>query len=163
MVGWKPMKPMPLSTGAPTACKPCRGSRRTTTGCWCASSKQWRTGTNNHVDPYSCPAYKPAGWPPVRLQQRWQGQVSVFWGGLLGLGRAEFRLPLLVSALGYSRRRAMPLNRATSFVAVVVAACSRWLLAGQAPLASVAPVAIAMMFGGMIGALVGSHWLARVS
>ena len=78
-------------------------------------------------------------------------------GGLLGLGGAEFRLPLLVALFGYTLRRAIPLNLAISFVAVVVAACSRWLLAGQAPLASAAPVAVAMMVGGMLGAAVGSR------
>jgi uncharacterized protein len=55
------------------------------------------------------------------------------------------------------------LNLAISFVAVVIAALSRWLLAGQAPLPSAVPVAVAMMVGGMIGAAVGSRWLTRVS
>lgn len=84
-------------------------------------------------------------------------------GGLLGLGGAEFRLPLLVSLFGYTLRQAIPLNLAISFVAVVVAVLSRWLLAGQAPLSRAVPVAVAMMIGGMIGAAVGSHWLSRVS
>jgi len=84
-------------------------------------------------------------------------------GGLLGLGGAEFRLPLLVALFGYALRQAIPLNLAISFVAVVIATLSRWLLAGQAPLPSAVPVAVAMMVGGMIGAAVGSRWLTRVS
>jgi uncharacterized membrane protein YfcA len=84
-------------------------------------------------------------------------------GGLLGLGGAEFRLPLLVALFGYALRQAIPLNLAISFVAVVIAALSRWLLAGQAPLASAVPFAVAMMVGGMVGAAVGSGWLTRVS
>lgn len=64
---------------------------------------------------------------------------------------------------GYALRQAIPLNLAISFVAVVIAAPSRWLLAGQAPIPSAAPVALAMMAGGMIGAAIGSRWLARVS
>jgi uncharacterized protein len=84
-------------------------------------------------------------------------------GGLLGLGDAEFRLPLLVALFGYALRYAIPLNLAISFVAVMVAALSRWLLAGQAPIASAVPVAVAMMIGGMVGAAVGSRWLTRVS
>ena len=84
-------------------------------------------------------------------------------GGLLGLGGAEFRLPLLVALFGYALRRAIPLNLAISFVAVVIAAPSRWLLAGQAPPLSAAPVALAMIVGGMTGAWLGARWLSGLS
>jgi uncharacterized membrane protein YfcA len=84
-------------------------------------------------------------------------------GGLLGLGGAEFRLPLLVSVFGYPLRRAIPLNLAISFLAVLVAAIVRWRLAGQPPLASAAPVAVGMMVGGMAGAALGARWLAHIS
>jgi uncharacterized membrane protein YfcA len=84
-------------------------------------------------------------------------------GGLLGLGGAEFRLPLLVTIFRYTLRRAVSLNLAISFLAVVVAAVSRWALAKQAPLASVALVAGCMMVGGMIGAALSATWLARIS
>jgi uncharacterized protein len=84
-------------------------------------------------------------------------------GGLLGLGGAEFRLPLLVTIFRYTLRRAVSLNLAISFVAVVVAAASRWVLAEQAPLASATTVAVCMMVGGMAGAALGSRWLARLS
>jgi uncharacterized membrane protein YfcA len=69
----------------------------------------------------------------------------------------------LVALFGYALRRAIPLNLAISFVAVVIAALSRWHLAGQAPLPSAAPVAITMMVGGMLGAAIGSRWLTGVS
>ena len=84
-------------------------------------------------------------------------------GGLLGLGGAEFRLPFLVAVFGYALRQAIPLNLAISFVAVIIAAPARWLVAGQAPSVSVAPVAVAMIVGGMLGAAVGARWLSRVS
>ncbi|HKQ66589.1 MAG TPA: sulfite exporter TauE/SafE family protein [Methylomirabilota bacterium] len=84
-------------------------------------------------------------------------------GGLIGLGGAEFRLPLLVAIFHYALRRAISLNLAISFVAVLVGAAARWWLGGQAPLWSAASVAVAMMVGGMLGAAVGSRWLARVS
>lgn len=84
-------------------------------------------------------------------------------GGLLGLGGAEFRLPLLVTLFRYTLRRAVSLNLAISFVAVVVAAVARWALAKQAPMASMAAVAVCMMLGGMIGAALGARWLARIS
>jgi uncharacterized membrane protein YfcA len=86
-----------------------------------------------------------------------------FLGGLLGLGGAEFRLPLLVALFGYALRQAIPVNLVISFLAVVIAALARWLLAGQTPLPSAVPVAVAMMVGGMIGAAVGARWLTQVS
>ena len=84
-------------------------------------------------------------------------------GGLLGLGGAEFRLPLLVTTFGYTLRRAVPLNLAVSLVAVVVSAGVRWLLANQPPMASAALVAICMASGGMVGATLGARWLTRIS
>jgi uncharacterized membrane protein YfcA len=84
-------------------------------------------------------------------------------GGLLGLGGAEFRLPLLVAIFGYVLRRAISLNLAMSFIAVLVGAAARWCLGGQAPSWSAAPIALAMMAGGMVGATLGSRWLARLS
>jgi uncharacterized membrane protein YfcA len=94
---------------------------------------------------------------PGPLSAALAGAAVRLLGGLLGLGGAEFRLPLLVGLFGYALRQAIPLNLAISFVAVVIAALSRWLLAGQAPLPSGVPVAVAMMVGGMIGAAVGSR------
>ena len=40
-------------------------------------------------------------------------------GGLIGLGGAELRLPVLAGPLGYAARRAVPLNLAVSLVTVV--------------------------------------------
>lgn len=91
------------------------------------------------------------------------GAVVGILGGLLGLGGAEFRLPVLVGVFALSLRRAIPLNLAVSFVAVVVAAPSRWWLAGQAPPLDAMPVGVAMIAGGMVGAGLGARWLARVS
>jgi uncharacterized membrane protein YfcA len=84
-------------------------------------------------------------------------------GGLLALGGAEFRLPLLVAIFGYVLRRAISLNLAISFIAVLVGAAARWALGGQAPLWNAAPIALAMMVGGIVGATLGSRWLTRLS
>lgn len=84
-------------------------------------------------------------------------------GGLLGLGGAEFRLPVLVGYFRYSLRSAIALNLAASLLTVVVAAGSRLLLAQEFPSAALLPIGIAMMAGGMLGAETGSRWLARTS
>ncbi|MBE9168486.1 hypothetical protein IQ238_13515 [Pleurocapsales cyanobacterium LEGE 06147] len=46
-------------------------------------------------------------------------------GGLMGLGGAEFRLPVLASYLGYSARQAVPLNLAIGLVTIVFSLLSR--------------------------------------
>jgi hypothetical protein len=56
-------------------------------------------------------------------------------GGLIGLGGAEFRLPLLVALFAYTLRQAIPLNLAISLVAVVMTAISGalvWAIVGGA-------------------------------
>ena len=119
-----------------------------------------RSGAAVHVDRSGRGGYKAAcdspSWP------HWRARASGCSEGC-GLGGAEFGLPLLVALFGYALRLAIPLNLAISFVAVVIAAPSRWLLAGQAPLPSAVPVAVAMMAGAMIGAAIGARWLAHVS
>jgi uncharacterized membrane protein YfcA len=83
-------------------------------------------------------------------------------GGLLGLGGAEFRLPILVGYFRYHLLDAIALNLAISLLTVVAAAGSRVAIARLVPDASVLPIGLAMMLGGMLGAVVGSRWLGRV-
>ena len=85
-------------------------------------------------------------------------------GGLIGLGGAEFRLPVLVALFGYGLRRAISLNLATSLVTVAAAAATRVVVApGTALFENLGVVAAVMALGGMIGARSGSRWVARVS
>jgi hypothetical protein len=44
-------------------------------------------------------------------------------GGLIGLGGAEFRLPVLVAALRFAPRDAVPINLAASFAVAPGASC----------------------------------------
>jgi ABC-type sulfate/molybdate transport systems ATPase subunit len=76
-------------------------------------------------------------------------------GGLLGLGGAEFRLPVLVGYFRYRILRAISLNLAVSLLTVLVAAATRIVLAGQGPDLAAVPVALAMMLGG------NSEWPGR--
>jgi hypothetical protein len=48
-------------------------------------------------------------------------------GDLIGLGGAEFRLPVLADPLGYSVRQAVPLNLAVS-LATIAASLAMWTL-----------------------------------
>jgi uncharacterized membrane protein YfcA len=83
-------------------------------------------------------------------------------GGLIGLGGAEFRLPVLVQLFGYGLRRAVTLNPAASLVTVAAAAAARVVVAPRGDALEHLGV-VAMALGGMIGARSGSRWLARVS
>ncbi len=90
------------------------------------------------------------------------GTVVGGLGGLIGLGGAEFRLPILIGLFGYALRRAVRLNLTISLVTVVSAAAARLALGGHLP-GAVLPVAAAMAAGGVAGARAGASWLARIS
>jgi uncharacterized membrane protein YfcA len=57
-----------------------------------------------------------------------------FLGGLIGLGDAEFRLPVLAGMFGYRARRAVALNLAISLITVVSALVIRARTLSLAPL-----------------------------
>jgi uncharacterized membrane protein YfcA len=76
-------------------------------------------------------------------------------GGLIGLGGAEFRLPLLVVLLGYATRDAIGLNVLLSLVTVSFSLGFRLLAAGLAPLNDHADALLALTIGSIAGAWMG--------
>lgn len=83
-------------------------------------------------------------------------------GGLIGLGGAEFRLPLLIGLFRFGPLEAVILNKATSLVVVAAALPFR---AGPVPLADVAANGwiIANLLGGSLaGAWFGAAWAVRL-
>lgn len=73
-------------------------------------------------------------------------------GGLVGLGGAEFRLPLLLGPFRFPPLEAVILNKAMSLVVVATALPFR---AGAVPLAEVAahwPVVLNLLVGSLAGA-----------
>ncbi len=84
-------------------------------------------------------------------------------GGLIGLGGAEFRLPLLVVLFGYATRDAIGLNVLFSLVTVSFALGFRLLSGGIAPLYEHADALAALTIGSIAGAWLGvsiGQWLA---
>lgn len=71
-------------------------------------------------------------------------------GGLVGLGGAEFRLPMLVGALGYSARRAVPLNLAISLVTLAVAFITRGRVLSWETLVPWMPASTTLLIGALI-------------
>lgn len=84
-------------------------------------------------------------------------------GGLIGLGGAEFRLPLLSSLFGYPVRAAVPLNLAVSFVTLLVSLliCTRTTPPGD--LAPHLDALLSLLAGSMLGASLGTGLAGRVS
>jgi uncharacterized membrane protein YfcA len=84
-------------------------------------------------------------------------------GGLIGLGGAEFRLPVLAGVFGYPARRAVALNLAISLITVISALPIRGGTLSLAPLLGLLPVVVAMIAGAVSAAYVGTALVHRVS
>lgn len=84
-------------------------------------------------------------------------------GGLIGLGGAEFRLPVLAGPLGYSARRAVPLNLAISLVTLAAALLVRSRAFPLGQLVPLIPVMLALIASAMLAAFYGAGWTARIS
>ena len=83
-------------------------------------------------------------------------------GGLIGLGGAEFRLPLLISLFGFAALEAVILNKATSLIVVATALPFR---AGTVPLDQVLaewPIILNLLAGSLAGAWLGAGLAVRL-
>ena len=91
------------------------------------------------------------------------GAVIGAVGGLIGLGGAEFRLPLLIGAFGFPALQAVILNKAMSLVVVATALPFR---AATVPLVSVAEhwtIIVNLLAGSLIGAWFGAGWATTLA
>lgn len=91
------------------------------------------------------------------------GAVVGILGGLIGLGGAEFRLPILITLFALYPHRAVRFNLLVSFITLLFAAATRLGFQTGAELSAYADVACAMIAGGMVAALIGASQLARIS
>lgn len=83
-------------------------------------------------------------------------------GGLIGLGGAEFRLPLLISLFRFRGLEADILNKATSLIVVATALPLR---AATVPFADVWahwPIIVNLLAGSLLGAWAGGEWATRL-
>jgi uncharacterized protein len=83
-------------------------------------------------------------------------------GGLIGLGGAEFRLPLLIGLFGFAALHAVILNKAMSLVVVATALPVRLLAVPFADLADHWEVAANLLAGSLLGAWIGASWAIRM-
>ena len=90
------------------------------------------------------------------------GAVIGALGGLIGLGGAEFRLPLLIGLFRFAALEAVILNKAMSLVVVASALPFR---AQTVPLGEVAaqwPIIVNLLGGSLLGAWFGAGWAIRL-
>lgn len=83
-------------------------------------------------------------------------------GGLVGLGGAEFRLPLLIGLFAFVALQAVIVNKAMSLVVVLVALPSRLVAVPLDALAAHWFVAVSLLAGSLPGAWVGAAWATRM-
>jgi uncharacterized membrane protein YfcA len=83
-------------------------------------------------------------------------------GGLVGLGGAEFRLPLLISYFGFQGLEAVILNKATSLIVVASALPFRAATIPFAEIGAHWPIIVNLLAGSLVGAWVGAEWATRL-
>jgi uncharacterized membrane protein YfcA len=91
------------------------------------------------------------------------GAIIGALGGLIGLGGAEFRLPLLIGAFRFAALQAVILNKAMSLVVVASALPFR---AAAVPFAAVAEnwsIIVNLLAGSLLGAWFGAGWATRLA
>ncbi|WP_460866352.1 TSUP family transporter [Nocardioides pakistanensis] len=84
-------------------------------------------------------------------------------GGLVGLGGAEFRLPLLLSVFGFAALAAVIVNKAMSLVVVIAATPARLAAVPLANVGAQWPVVVNLLAGSLVGAWLGASWATRMA
>ncbi len=90
------------------------------------------------------------------------GGVIGALGGLIGLGGAEFRLPLLIGLFRFAALEAVILNKAMSLVVVATALPFRMQTVPFADVAAHWTVVLNLLAGSLCGAWFGAGWATRL-
>jgi uncharacterized protein len=91
------------------------------------------------------------------------GAIIGALGGLIGLGGAEFRLPLLIDAFRFPALRAVILNKAMSLVVVASALPFRAATVPFSTLAANSPIIVNLLAGSLLGAWFGAGWATQIA
>lgn len=108
---------------------------------------------------------------PAATRPRHRSLIIVFFsgaaigilGGMVGLGGAEFRLPLLIGLFGFAALPAIIMNKAMSLVVVITAIPARLI---SVPLTELSPylyIVVNLLAGSLIGAWLGAHWATKLA
>jgi uncharacterized membrane protein YfcA len=83
-------------------------------------------------------------------------------GGLIGLGGAEFRLPLLIGLFSFGALEAVIVNKAMSLIVVVSALPFRMSTIAAGTIADHGLIIANLLAGSLLGAWVGASWATRL-
>ncbi len=83
-------------------------------------------------------------------------------GGMIGLGGAEFRLPILLVVFGFAALQAVILNKALSLLVVATALPARLVAVPPGDLAGEWDVVVNLLAGSLVGAWIGATWAVRM-
>ena len=98
------------------------------------------------------------GWPVVFGS----GALIGVLGGLIGLGGAEFRLPLLIGLFGFAALQAIILNKAMSLIVVITALPARMFAIPFSDVITHWTIAVNLLAGSLVGAWLGASWATRM-
>lgn len=84
-------------------------------------------------------------------------------GGMIGLGGAEFRLPLLIGVFGFLALQAVIVNKAMSLLVVAAALPARLVSVPLEQLSPHWPIVVNLLAGSLIGAYLGATWATRMA
>lgn len=91
------------------------------------------------------------------------GVIIGILGGLIGLGGAEFRLPLLISIFRFSALDAVILNKAMSLIVVASALIFRMKSVPFDVLLANWTIVVNLLAGSLLGAWLGASWATRLA
>lgn len=91
------------------------------------------------------------------------GALIGLLGGLIGLGGAEFRLPLLIGVFGFGALEAVIVNKAMSLIVVATALPFRATTIPFAEVAGQWPIILNLLAGSLLGAWYGAGWATRLA
>jgi uncharacterized membrane protein YfcA len=84
-------------------------------------------------------------------------------GGLIGLGGGEFRLPVLMYAIGFGAKAAVPLNLMVSLVTLAFSLIVRSGTVSTAAVLPFLPEVVGLAAGGILSAAYGARLIQRLS
>jgi uncharacterized protein len=90
------------------------------------------------------------------------GAAVAVLGGLIGLGGAEFRLPILISVFALYAHRAVRINLLISLATLAMSAVARLGFLGSTNAYDFRMEIVGMLVGGVIAAWIGAGYLKRI-
>eukprot|EP01038_Epipyxis_sp_PR26KG_P003934 gene3934-5644_t len=98
---------------------------------------------------------------PRNLQALLAGAAVGALGGLIGLGGAEFRLPLLIGLFGFAALAAVIMNKAMSLIVVASALVFRLRSVPVDEMLVHWPIVVNLLAGSLLGAWWGASWATQ--